>query len=1306
MISVRNCNPMKKTITSCSHNRIHLHAFVKNLIFKTLKRNYISKNELIKGPLLTIIILIFLTTTNTHLAAQAFCTMACDNSVNVSLSQSCFAEIKYDMILEGTYNNNTCSPNGPSAFEVTVMGPTGAPLPTSPFVDSTHIGNSYTVKVKHPASGNSCWGSIQVEDKLAPTLICPQDITIECSEPTDPSVTGEATATDCSILSVTFNDSEQNYACNGNLAGQIIRSWSATDAQNNYASCQQTVSISRPSNSDIEWPLNLDDISAPSLDCEDPDTDPTETGTPTINGHFIPNGIGYCSIAYDYDDLSITLCENSFKILRTWTVVNWCTGTILTHTQVIAVKDKEAPVVTCPPPFVAGTTSSIQCKATVILPQATVSDNCSTIFNGSMNTPKGWINGNGGVIHNVNIGTYSITYSISDDCANTTECTTTLTVVDDDSPTVICDEFTVTTLNNTGVAIIFATTFDDGTYDNCGYFDLTVRRMEDACGVQSGFGPSVLFCCEDVDQDILVEMQATDASGNTNSCMVTVHVDDNSEPAILCPQSVVLTCQQDPTDLSLTGEPNTIIACGTVDLSYADANNLNQCDVGTITRTWTATADNGNQNSCNQLITLFDNTPVVIDFPDDYAAIGCVSIDDLLPENLPIGYDFPVVTSDCEMIATNVNDQVFTVAAPACFKIVRTWTLIDWCTYQSGGNTGIWTDTQIVMVTDTTAPVFTCPASIEISVDTNCQTTVTLPSITDVQDCSEDITIFTNSSLGIGNGPFHNVNIGQYTATYTVSDGCNNNSSCSITIDVIDGKKPTPFCKNGLITDLMGVDTDGDGVIDSGMAAVWATSLNDGSFDNCPGALSFSFTQNLVTDTLYYECEDIGQNLVQVWVTDAAGNQDYCETFVIIQDNMGVCSGNFYGSVGGAITNENGVDVQSVSVSVNDGVTPPAMTGSDGNFEFPTLPLGNDFTVTPEKDMNLLNGVTTYDMVLIHKHVLGVSALDSPYKIIAADVNNSQSVTTYDMVEMQRTILHITDFFTNNESWRFIDADYVFPNPTNPFEEDIPAIYNINNFQGNMSEVDFIAVKIGDVNDSAVPNLFYDPAEERNGYVLSFFANDAQLTANRTYRLDITAENFEQIIGYQFTLNFDFEALEFVGHEPGVLPDLGNKNFGLSLLEKGAITTSWNSPEPVDLTKGEVLFSLIFQIKTNTTWAAALDIGSNYTVAEAYFEGGEKLDVNLIFESPEIENILNTATVSPNPFHKTTVVGFFLPSAQEVTLTVFDRSGRVVETVSQFFQKGKGNIEFEASGQMPSGTYFYQLKSATFTETGKLVLVR
>lgn len=1233
--------------------------------------------------------------------AQAqYCTMACDNLVQVSLPGDCEAEILYDMILEGTYNGSTCSPNGPSAFVVTVMNQTGAPIPTSPFVNETHIGQYWQVKVKHWATGNSCWGNIFVEDKLPPQLTCPDDVTVACTESTDTSATGVPVVEDCSTFDIEYFDNSSGAGCAGSFAGIISRTWTATDFYNNSSSCTQTINVEQPSISDVIWPPNLDGISGPSIDCVAPVTHPDSTGYPTINGQPIPNGVGYCSMAVNYNDQTLPLCEGSYKILRNWTVVYWCTGEILNHVQIIAVKDTHAPTLTCPPALNVGTTSSQFCTATIILPEVGIADDCGSTFTVTMNTPAGWVSGNGGIINGVTPGGYTLTYNVSDACGNASSCSTPLTVADDDAPTVVCDEYTVVTLNNNGMALVFAETFDDGSYDNCGPVSFSVRRMTAACGTQPVFGPTVKFCCEDVGEDVTVEMQVTDYIGNANSCMVTVHVDDNSQPSILCPANVTLTCLDDPTDLGLTGEPTFSIPCGTVDADYTDSENLNLCNEGTITRTWTANGGNGSTSSCTQTITLVDNTPVTVVWPDDYTANGCVSIESLAPDSLPPPYNFPVVTEDCELIATNVSDQIFNVSAPACFKIVRTWTLMDWCDNQS-----VWTHQQTIMVYDNEAPTFTCPDNLTVSVDANCVGAVELPQVTDIQDCSQNTTVFVSSDLGSGFGPFLNVTPGTYSASYIVADGCNNSSSCSITIEVVDDKNPTPYCKNGLIIEMMGVDTDGDGVPDTGMVQTWASDFNDGSFDNCPGALKFSFSPNINDTGATFDCDDIGQQLIQMWVTDVAGNQDFCETFLIVQDNMGVCSGNFFASMGGAITNEMGEDVEDVEVSVNTGSNPMVMTGPDGNFEFPALPIGDDFTVSPAMDAGLLNGVSTYDIVLIKKHILGTESLGSPYKIIAADVNHSESVTTADLVAIQKAILQIEDSFPNNESWRFVDAAYEFPDPEDPFSEPFPEVYNINNFAGNMDNVNFTAVKIGDANNSAVPNLHTDPVDDRSGELLTLRTENEQVRPGQEVSVEFAAENFERIVGYQFTLDFDPAQLEFLHVETADLQTLNVSNFGFSFLEAGALTTSWNDFEPTTMPEDAVLFRLVFRGKTNTELAEAIGLGSDFTPAEAYFEDGEKLDVELFFSESRITNHESQVTIAPNPFSFSTTVGFWLENAQSVQLTVFDASGRTVISRQGAFAEGKGEFLLEASELNGAGTYFYRLEMEGGVATGRMVLL-
>ena len=121
--------------------------------------------------------------------------------------------------------------------------------------------------------------------------------------------------------------------------------------------------------------------------------------------------------------------------------------------------------------------------------------------------------------------------------------------------------------------------------------------------------------------------------------------------------------------------------------------------------------------------------------------------------------------------------------------------------------------------------------------------------------------------------------------------------------------------------------------------------------------------------------------------------------------------------------------------------------------------------------MNPTNGVTTYDLVLIQKHILGIEALDSPYKLIAADANLDSKVTTSDIVLLRKLLLGIIPELPHGESWRFLPLDYVFPNPSNPFNPMFPDRYIIpTNVDILPGYFDFLGLKIGDVNQTADPN--------------------------------------------------------------------------------------------------------------------------------------------------------------------------------------------------------------------------------------------
>ena len=82
-------------------------------------------------------------------------------------------------------------------------------------------------------------------------------------------------------------------------------------------------------------------------------------------------------------------------------------------------------------------------------------------------------------------------------------------------------------------------------------------------------------------------------------------------------------------------------------------------------------------------------------------------------------------------------------------------------------------------------------------------------------------------------------------------------------------------------------------------------------------------------------------------------------------------------------------------------------------------------TVSASKTDDYTNGVSTLDLVLIQRHILGLTKLDSPEKLLAADVNKDGKVTASDLVELRKLILSLSSKLNNNDSWIFVPKSHL-----------------------------------------------------------------------------------------------------------------------------------------------------------------------------------------------------------------------------------------------------------------------------------------
>jgi len=1256
------------------------------------------------------------------------CDMSWETENNVSLSSAALFDCKTTIRPENILTNpGACT--GPKTVVVFSLDDLNTPIDVDPSlagpqVDETFLGQRLKVIVTHDQTGAKAEAFITIEDKKAPELTC-SDVVITCLDNADPVSEGgsvpDVIVEDCSSTTKAYNDTFISYDCGDDpfRVGTISRVWTVTDAGNETSTCTQTIDIVRINLGDgtITEPVDTDVSCSADLTQRWPEN----TGYPTLAlgdsiYTLIPGEEGSCTLDVSYTDIQAAgSCPTKALILRTWTIRDLCNVSMdgsnpMTFVQKINIVDTEGPIITGVSDMTNGT-SNQKCSAVVSFPPATASDNCggATV---AIHTPFGNIDANGGTLHDVPVGVHDVTYRATDDCGNVTDKIITLTVIDDDEPNVVCNQSLVVPLGNDGGAQIFAASFDDGSSDNCGIVSYQVARMASACGPETAFDDYVDFSCCDLDHNpIMVALKVSDAAGNYNICMVEVTVQDKVAPIITCPPFKELDCTDDYQNTNITGTPGVSDNCEIDEITYEDNDSdLNACGWGTVIRKWIAKDKSGNISECYQTITITNLNPFNgeedITWPETYNATDCGA--EIHPDSLPFPYGRPLLdVQDCDNVRSYFIDQAIgDNGGSACYAVDREWTVIDLCVYDANVSESIgkWTYVQRIYIDDTTDPVFTKGhENAEILVDGDCRNIV-YTIMAEVEDCSPNLTYAYEIDLGndgsidsVGEAQMMTLDFfteGTHKISWSVNDGCGNESSADQLITFRDTKAPNPNLK-AIFVSLMPVN--------GGMIEVPAKDFNNSSTDNCTpiGWLKYSYSTD-VNDTLrMFTCADLGQNTLDVYVHDGEGNTAFATTFVDIQDGNSVCAA-VTANVSGMITTPGGEAIANVAVALEGSSMNALMTEVDGSYSINNLPQGS-FKLKPSKNEAAMNGVSTYDMVLMQRHILGLVEISDPYTMIAADVNNSGTVSTSDMLAMRRLILNINDGFGSTQSWRFVVADHNF-STGGTFPEDYPLTNPTSDMQ-----VDFIGIKMGDINSNANTNLL--GGGEEIGAPLAFTVQDQRLVAGESYTISFNAKDFEDVIGFQYTLQFDAEVLDLGGINSGAL-DLNDQNFNLNDSDRGLVATNWYNALPVSVSDEDVLFSIEITAKENTLLSDVLTIGSEKTRAESYRQTNINStlitgETELEFKELEIEvEGYELGQNAPNPFAGTTAINIQVPATIDGQLSIYDVTGKVVKVWNQQFDKGIHQISLTASDLPEGGVYYYQFAAGGFTATKKMVVIR
>jgi len=1265
----------------------------------------------------------------------------------------------------------------------------------------------------------------------------------------------------CGNVTISSSDVETPGSCDTGIDRIIERTYLITDQNGMSSECTQTITVTTIGVDDITAPISPIDLPCgtgtspediatffddPSTnDITNCDVDVIEKNEGIAYGYFnypstgcdgnvytqpVDNNV--CSLYSTYSDQELPACEpgcsGNVKVIRTWSVIDWCNPSDLplTFIQIIKNVDTEAPQVEA-----EGFSVSVNpwnCQADFSLPAPTLlKDSCTEDVSYTVSGPAGttllapntsanssdfWI------VFGAPQGVNVFTYTASDCCGNTANAEIEVSVFDATPPVPVATANVIVNLttngtpdengNASGEAKVFVSSINNGSYDGCSSsVKVEIAREDDACDVSgndtfnadghpgdgspnpnaSNYDPDggsyVSFCCADIDQVdevtgvefglVSVRMRVFDDGNNTgfygdfvdmngdgdvldageydnyNETWVTVRVEGKYVAGIVCPADVTLACDMDYTDPNMIGTATTQSLCGSESVTTSFTPQLNACGVGFVIATYTVEGSSPSI-SCSQRITVENPYPAFdpngIRFPRDLptSPTGQIACTD------DITYDPPTWTAGpCDFIGYSESVDTFFIEegsgdSDACFKILRSFTVIDWCVYdETNGEEGLTLGSQTIKITDKEAPVLLACEDATYDVDADCVRTSTVLTnmAEDNGDCASDwlkwqvfvdtwadgVVDYEYSSFlpsndsninndtngnGINDRYLAPTSSGEEVAvdvtevlessmtnhvvSWKVTDGCGNVASCETTFMVVDQKAPTPYCVS-ISTALMA----------NGGVELWAIDFDLGAFDNCTAQedLRFTFSSTAPENDSSYdaalrsssmEFNTAGVISVDVYVWDELGNSDFCTVTLTVIDNNGS------GSRAAGITATelgNGVSEAEVLIEANISEYPLTVaTSATGDYAFDSNPNGIDYEITVNKNDDHTNGVSTLDLVLIQRHIVGFTNLDSPYKVIAADINADDKVSSIDIVELRKLVLGVQDEFNNNTSWRFVDGTQTFADITSPFPVDESRV--ISNLTVDMNEENFVAVKVGDVNATATHNVAGATTEVRSGTSMLLEVSDRAVVAGEQVEISVSSADFNAVSGLQMTVEFNGLTFNDVS---GKAIAVGASNVGV--ISDNVITMSWNSNTAVTTT--DELFVITAVATQNGNISEMIKVTDRVITPEVYVGSSlETLNVELGIRGSNGLALANELMQNePNPFKQSTAISFNLATAGKASLTIRDVAGKVIRTVNGEYAAGMNTISIEKSDINTVGVLYYTIESGDFSETKKMIII-
>ncbi|MBS0226306.1 MAG: HYR domain-containing protein, partial [Proteobacteria bacterium] len=507
----------------------------------------------------------------------------------------------------------------------------------------------------------------------------------------------------------------------------------------------------------------------------------------------------------------------------------------------VTVTDDTDPVISGCPGNIS-LSAGAACDAIATWTAPTAADNCTLAsFTSTHNSGDAF-----------SIGTTTVTYTATDAAGNQSTCSFDVTVTDDTDPVISGCPGNISLSAGTGCDAVATWTAPTAS-DNCTLASFTSDHNS---GDAFPLGTTT------------VTYTATDAAGNSSTCVFDVTVTDDTDPVISgCPSNISLSAGAGCDAVATWTTPTVSDNCSGASIS-GDHSSGDAFPLGTTTVTYTATDAAGNQSTCSFDVTVTDDTdPVISGCPSNIslsAGAGCDAV---------ASWTAPTASDNCTL-ASFTSDHNSGDAFPLGTTTV-TYTATD-----AEGNQS--TCSFDVTVTDDTDPVISgCPSNISLSAGAACDAIATWTAPTAADNCT--LASFTSTHNSGDAFP-----LGTTTVTYTATDAAGNQSTCSFDVTVTDDTDPVISGCPSNISLSAGAGCDA--------VATWTAPT---ASDNCTLA---SFTSDHNSGDAF----PIGTTTVTYTATDAAGNTSTCTFMVTVADNtaplISGCPGNISLSAGAACT--------------------------------------------------------------------------------------------------------------------------------------------------------------------------------------------------------------------------------------------------------------------------------------------------------------------------------------------------------------------------------------------------------------------